>query len=85
MFTFNNCCDVASLKFKLSCDKTTGYLRTIHFWGKKCRFHQMHEFCISQGTVATFFNCGGQIQKHLYTLCLEKRDRFTFACNFAKC
>ena len=22
-------------------------------------------FCISQGTVATFFRCGGQVQKHL--------------------
>ena len=27
-------------------------------------FRQMHEFYISQGTVETFFGCGGQIQKH---------------------
>jgi len=26
-----NCCDVAYLKFKFPCDKTTGCLRTIHF------------------------------------------------------
>ena len=25
----------------------------------------MYEFCISQGTMATFFRCGGQVQKHL--------------------
>ena len=35
------------------------------FSGKKCKFHQMPEFCISQGTVATFFSCGGQVQKRL--------------------
>jgi len=65
MVTFNNCCNVACLKFKLPCDKTTGYLRTIHFFkGSKCKFHQRYEFCISQGTVATFFRCGGQVQKY---------------------
>jgi len=32
MVTFNNCCDVACRKFKLPCDKTTGDLRTIHFF-----------------------------------------------------
>ena len=32
MVTFNNCCDVPYLKFKLPFDKTTGYLRTIHFF-----------------------------------------------------
>jgi len=32
MVTFNNCCDVAYRKLKLPCDKTTGYLRTIHFF-----------------------------------------------------
>ena len=50
MVSFNNCCDVACLKFKLKflCGKTTDYLRTIHFWGKTCNFHQMHELCISK-------------------------------------
>jgi len=30
MDTLNNCSDVACLKFKLPCDKTTDYFRTIH-------------------------------------------------------
>ena len=32
MVTCNNCCDLACRKFKLPCDKTTGCLRTIHFF-----------------------------------------------------
>ena len=32
MATFNNCFDVACRKFKLPCDRTTGYSRTIHFF-----------------------------------------------------
>ena len=65
MVTFNTCCDVLCLKLKLPCDKTTGYCARLLFWGKKCKFHQIHEFCILQGIVATFFRCGGQVQTHL--------------------
>ena len=32
MVTFNNCCDVACLKFKLPRDKTNGYLTTVYFF-----------------------------------------------------
>ena len=83
MVTFNNCCDAAYLKFKLPCDKTTDYFKNCPlFRGKKCKFHQTHEFCISQGTVATFlgvvdrfknthvefFQFRGQIYKISYDL-----------------
>jgi len=45
----NNSCDVACLKFKLPCDKTTGYLRTVHFLREvttsircmSCAFHKV--------------------------------------------
>jgi len=32
MVSFNSCCNVACLKFIFSCDKTTGYLSSIHFF-----------------------------------------------------
>jgi len=32
MDTFNDFCDFACLKFMLPRDKTTGYLRTVHFF-----------------------------------------------------
>ena len=32
MVSFNNCCDAACLKFMFPCDKTTGYLKTIHIF-----------------------------------------------------
>ena len=35
MVTFNNCCDVACLKLKFPRDKTTGYLRTAHFFQRR--------------------------------------------------
>ena len=65
MVSFNNWCDVACLKFSMW---RNNWLFKNHplSWGKKCTFHQMHEFCILQGTVATFFKCGGQVQKHLF-------------------
>ena len=33
---------------------------------------QMHEACISQRTVVTFFACGGQIRNHLDELFLNE-------------
>jgi len=37
----------------------------------------MHESCISQGTVVTFFRCGGQVHNHLRLIysgfCLAKK------------
>jgi len=59
MVIFNNCCDVACLKFKLPCHKTTGCLRTIHV------FEGINAISVKRMNFATFFRCGGQVQKHL--------------------
>ena len=51
------------------CDKATGYLRTVHFLeggnASSIICSISYEFCISQGTAATFFRCGGQVKNHL--------------------
>jgi len=60
---------VACLKIKLPCDKTAGYLRTIHFFQGssatliRCissAFHKVH-----------IFRCGGLVHNHLYEISLE--------------
>ena len=62
MVTFNNCCDVACLKFNLPCDKTTGYLRTIHF---------------SKGRNANFVRCmNSAFHKVHWRHCSGVVDRF---------
>ena len=55
---------VELLAWNLSFHKTTGYLRTMHFLREEMQVPSMHEFRILQGTVSTFYKCGGQVQKH---------------------
>ena len=61
---FNDFRNVLCLKVKFSCGKTTGYLRCIHFCGKQCKCDQMHQICISQGTVIAFLRRERQIQNN---------------------
>jgi len=61
---FLQCC---CLKFKLSCCKTTGYLRCIHFLKKAMKLRSEHKICIfSQRIVVTFYRFGGHDQNHLH-------------------
>jgi len=50
---------------------TTGTFRATNTWKKtylqsaqKCTFNQMNKYCISQGSVVTFFTCGGEVHSH---------------------
>jgi len=44
----------------VSCDKTVGNLRTVHFLREAVQLRSdAYEFCISEGTAMTFCWCGG--------------------------
>jgi len=55
----NTCCDVACLTFQFS-HITTGSFQS-HQCLEECNitFSRMKKFCILQGSVVTFFRCGG--------------------------
>ena len=69
--TLNICCDVACLTFHLphittgsfqshQCQPTTGILsEPSTFGGMQLTFSQMKNLFILQGSVVTFFRCGG--------------------------
>ena len=70
--TLNICCNVACLTFHLphttngsfeshQCQPTTGFFsETPTFGGMQHTFSHMKKLCILQGSVVTFFRCGGQ-------------------------
>jgi len=67
--TFNNFCDVACLKFKLPCDKTTGYLRTIHcFEGSNATSIRCMSSAFQKVQWWHFFRCGRQVHNHPWNL-----------------
>ena len=68
--TLNICCNADCLTFHLphitigsfqnhQCQHTTGFFRSTNVWRKQHTFSQMKKSCILQGSVVTFFRCGG--------------------------
>jgi len=57
LFPVENCIVISSLKFYSS----QLFIKSSTISGKQCNFDRVKEFCISQGSVLTYFRCGGQM------------------------